>query len=367
MAFNPGDILPYVAAIGSVAVGLASFFFAIRQTKVRGPTLDFIDMTIDKLWGTMKNSREGTYDVRRIGFFGKDFGEVKEMSLNYLKFSTVIVNTGDRACHYRTLGMRLKLCFPYKPSKSERMRPAARSFSGKKLEIESKIVLNPYHRRYITTAETEDVKNRILLPSFASEWYDGELEIAGKFWDHKGKCRFIYTTFDIDRHGSTKCNVNKQRRLPEFDIKPKKGLRRSRTAKKLIFELEETKELEEPPEEQLISRVSKVEEALKALGMEDLDKDQLLEEQKRRLLELEKELTKPVDSLRKEELDVETEELDVETEELDVETEDIDVETEDIDVETEEIDEDIDVETEEIDEDIEEDKSRRKRRKKIRE
>ena len=330
-------LIPVLTAIGTICVALASLLFAVRQTRVRGPTLDFIDMTIDELWGTTNNSREGTYFVRRIGLFGKDFEDVKELSSNYLEFSTVLVNTGDRSCHYRTLGMRLKLCFPYKPSKSERKRPTARAFSGKKLEIESKIALNPYRRRYITTAETEYVKNRILLPSFASEWYDGELEIAGKFWDHKGKCRFIYTTFDIDKHGSTKCNINKQRRLPEFDIKPKKGLRRSRTAKKLIFELEEIIEIDEPPEEQLISSASKVEEAIKAIETEDLDADpaELLEEQKRRVLELEKESAKPVDSLRKEELDVETEELDVETEE--------------------------------IDEDIEEDKSRRKRRKKIRE
>lgn len=324
-------LIPLLTALGTIGVALASLLFAVRQTRVRGPTLDFIDMTIDELWGTINNSREGTYFVRRIGLFGKDFEDVKELSSNYLEFSTVLVNTGDRPCHYRTLGMRLKLCFPYKPSKSERKRPTARAFSGKKLEIESKIALNPYRRRYITTAETEDVKNRILLPSFASEWYDGELEIAGKFWDHKGKCRFIYTTFDIDKHGSTKCNINKQRRLPEFDIKPKKGLRRSRTAKKLIFELEETIEIDEPPEEQLISSASKVEEAIKAIGTEDLDADpaELSEEQKRRVLELEKESAKPVDSLRKEELDVETKELDVETKE--------------------------------IDEDIEEDKSRRKK------
>lgn len=204
------SVINLLTAIGSISVGLGSFLFTILRTRVRGPILDFVDLSIDEFWGDLGNEIEVIKDI----FYTKSKGDFKEDSSNFLSFSAVLINTGDRSCYYRTTKVSASLDVPNDPSSFD---PEDRSKS-KTESLTSIANIDKFKRRFITIKEAEIIKNRILLPGEAIEWFEGSLTFYGNYWDHKGKCYLIILDFKISKIFRPTCRFRVIRKLPKFDI-----------------------------------------------------------------------------------------------------------------------------------------------------
>lgn len=205
-----------IGALATIAGVSLSFIFTILRTRAKGPELDYIDLTLDEFWGKLPTAVECLFEE-----YNRDKGDLvrktfQEKTSNYIAFSTVIINTGDQPCYYRTVGMKLEVVLPSKPEESVYFDIFENVHERD--TINSHEAFEALERRFITTKEREIEKYRILLPSRAKGWIACTLEIGGRYWDQKGRCYWIYSSFRFLNNGLIRYGGRRKVREPAYDI-----------------------------------------------------------------------------------------------------------------------------------------------------